>query len=395
MGRRYYIMLGILAVLFILVNAGSPKSVNWKPNYKYNDKNPYGSEVTYKLMEDIFGKDNLDHNNFSPYDYLKNNDQNFNILYVASVIPSNDLDKEAIMEFAEKGNNVFIAANYFSGPLADTLGLQNQGNHSFGFGPLDSITLSFTNTKFERKEYGFQFDNIFTYVLPDTTKERDYIILSESSDFQPHFIQVPVGKGNIFYHTNPQLFTNYNLLHAENQHKYISNCLSYLPKHKTVWNQFYSNQGSAEEKGEMRFILKDPRMRWAYNILIAFIVVFLLFQSKRRQRAIPIINPPVNSTLEFVETTGRLFFQQKNHLNLAHKKIAFFLEKIRNKFYVNTTQLDDGFTDVLAAKSGVPQQEIKELIKFINSVRTSERITESTLLELNKKIEEFYNKASM
>ncbi len=395
MGKRYYIILGLLALLFILVNANTPNTVNWKPTFKQKDKNPYGAEVTYAFLEDIFGSGNISHNSSSPYDYLHLNMNAFNILYVAPVVSTSEIDRDAVLEFVEKGNDVFIAANYFTGPLADTLGLSYNEIHNIPFDFSDSVSLSFTNPVFERTEYEFQHDHILNYIIPDTSKGREMVTLSESSDYQPHYVKVSVGKGNVYYHSNPLIFTNFNILHPSNQHKYISNCLSYLPKKQTVWNEYYTIGASQESETQLRYILKSPQLRWGYYILVAFIVVFMIFQSKRRQRAIPLVKPPKNTTLEFVETTGRLYFQQRDHANLALKKISFFLEKVRTKFYLNTSVLDDSFVEILASKSGVPQEEIRVLIKEFDIIKKSERISEAHLLELNKKIESFYTKASL
>src|SRR5687767_3999144 len=169
MGKRYYIILGILVLLFILVNANTPNPVNWKPTYKKKDKNPYGAEVTYAFLEDIYGKGNVSNNNSSPYDYLHDNLNEFNMIYVAGSIRSTDTDVDAILEFADRGNNIFIAAEFVIGPLADTLGIGDVSYHYYPYSASDSITLSFTNPAFEKKEYAFVHDNIHRFLIPDTS----------------------------------------------------------------------------------------------------------------------------------------------------------------------------------------------------------------------------------
>lgn len=398
MGKRYYIILGALVLLFILVNAGSPSAVSWKPTFKKKDKNPYGAEVTYVFLEDIYGKGNIDNNRVSPFEYLDKNLNEFNVIYIQSTIKPTDTDAKAILEFIERGNNVFVAAQNFSGPLADTLGLSGWGMHDIPYSSKDSVTLSFTNPTLEKMEYSFKHDHVLNYIETDTTDGRNFLMLSESSDYQPHFVKVSYGKGNLYYHCNPLIFTNFNILHASNQQKYISTCLSYLPKKKTLWSEFYSAGGSQEADTDLRYILKNPQLRWAYYILLTFVGIFLIFESKRRQRAIPVVLPPRNTTLEFVETTGRLYFQQGNHSNLAIKKITFFLEKVRTKFYINTSVLDENFIESLASKSGVPQEEIRILVKEFERIKKTAgntNISEKQLLELNKKIESFYTKASL
>src|SRR5262249_46300825 len=133
MGKRYYIILGVLALLFILVNANTPTVVSWKPSFKKKDKNPYGAEVTYAFLEDIFGNGNVTNSNGSPYDYLHDNLNEFNIIYVSEWMNTTDQDRDAILEFAERGNNIFIAAEYMIGPLADTLGLGGVSYHDRPF----------------------------------------------------------------------------------------------------------------------------------------------------------------------------------------------------------------------------------------------------------------------
>lgn len=397
MGKRYYILLVALALLFIIVNASSPKTISWNPTFKKKDKNPYGAEVTYAFLEDIFGKGNIISTNASPYDYLHDDTAKYNVVFLAGVIETSRTDMNAILDFVDQGNDVFFASQQFSGDLADSLGLWNSSMHNMPFGYADSVTLSFTNESLEKKEYAFKHDHIVNFILPDTAHGKEFTVLSESSDYRPHYVKVNYGKGHIFYHSNPLIFTNYNMLHSSNQHPYISTCLSYLPKRKTLWNEFYSAGSSqeGESETELRYILKNPQLRWAWYILISFVLVFLLFQSKRRQRAIPVVTPPKNSTLEFVETTGRLYFQQRNHTNLANKKIVFFLEKVRTKYYLNTSILDENFIEGLASKSGVAQEEIRDLIRDFEKIRTSQQISEAQLLELNKKIESFYTKASL
>lgn len=46
---------------------------------------------------------------------------------------------------------------------------------------------------------------------------------------------------------------------------------------------------------------------------------YTVFESKRRQKFIPIIPPLHNSSLDFTETVGLLYFNKSDHSNLAEK----------------------------------------------------------------------------
>ena len=115
----------------------------------------------------------------------------------------------------------------------------------------------------------------------------------------------------------------------------------------------------------------------------------MAFEMKRRQRIIPVIKPLGNTTLEFVSTIGNLYYQNGDHKNIAEKKILFFLDQIRSRFWLNTNRLDDAFTTSLAKKSGKDQEEVRKIVDTINNIRSQPSISADELLDLNTKIESF------
>lgn len=392
MGKKYYIILAILVVLFILINLGTPNNINWTPTYKKKDKIPYGSAAVFDLLEDIYGEGNVEYSRKSPMEYLSDSNKPRNFIFIADTIHAHQTEADLIFKNVYNGGNVFIASHRLGGDLGDRMGIDN-GIRFFNFFGGDSVSLNFTNPELDQRAFWFNQDHLLSYISVDSTKS--YTVLSQSSDHKIHFLKYEYGQGNIFYHSSPMLFTNYNLLHASDQHTYLSSCLSYMPKESVVWSEYYSTGGSVERDTEMKYILSTVQLRWAYYILIGSIAFFMIFQSKRRQRAIPVVTPPKNTTLQFVRTTGRLYFQQRNHLDLARKRIRFCLEKIRRKFFINTNTLDLEFVETLASKSGVPQEEVKALIGLFNKVAASDGLSEMQLIQLNKRIESFYKKASI
>jgi hypothetical protein len=110
---------------------------------------------------------------------------------------------------------------------------------------------------------------------------------------------------------------------------------------------------------------------------------------KRKQRIIPIIKPLSNSTLDFVSTIGNLYLQNGEHKNIAEKKIQFFLDQLRTKYWLSSTAMDEAFVNRLSRKSGRDEQETRDLVNTINAIRLSETISSAQLMDLNKKIEGF------
>lgn len=119
---------------------------------------------------------------------------------------------------------------------------------------------------------------------------------------------------------------------------------------------------------------------------------FVIFKGKRDQRIIPIVKPLANTTLEFINTVGNLYFKQSNHKNIADKKINYFMDYIRTKYAIKTSTLNEDFTLILAEKSAFEKIEIRKIVSIINKISCSTSIKKETLLELNNVIENFYIK---
>src|SRR5690606_9846013 len=199
----------------------------------------------------------------------------------------------------------------------------------------------------------------------------------------------PHGNGNFYLHVQPIAFTNYYLL--KDNYKYAEDVLSYFPKENDVfWKvRRYNDQNMVDSP--LRFIFSQPALKWAWLFAIFGMLVFMFFNAKRRQRVIPIITPLRNTTVDFTKTIGNLYYQEKDYMNIIDKKIIFFLEKIRNDYYLDTFNLDDTFINRLHQKSGKSKEEISELIHLIKKLRNQSTATENEVVALNKKIEKFYS----
>jgi hypothetical protein len=136
--------------------------------------------------------------------------------------------------------------------------------------------------------------------------------------------------------------------------------------------------------------VSQPALKWAYFITLASLFLYLIFEGKRRQRIIPIIEKPKNTSLEFVETIGALYFNHNDHKAITEKKIAYLLAYIRNKFFLKTTVLDQVFKEELSLKSGVNISTINEMFEYAEILKQSNEVHEKQLILFNKHIEDFY-----
>jgi hypothetical protein len=142
----------------------------------------------------------------------------------------------------------------------------------------------------------------------------------------------------------------------------------------------------------LQYILSQDSLKWAYYLILASVVLFIFFYGRRRQRIIPVIPPLANTTIEFVETVGNLYYQQKDYKNIAEKKISFFQDFIRNKYFIKTSSFDEETIQKIADKSSLSTGKIKSMLREIEKINHSQKITEEDLVNINYQIEKFYER---
>src|SRR5438045_9595527 len=111
-----------------------------------------------------------------------------------------------------------------------------------------------------------------------------------------------------------------------------------------------------------------------------------------KQRIINEIQPNINNTVNFTETVGMLYLQKKNNKNISEKMITYFYEHIRNKYFLNMSQVNKDFINTLSAKSGVSIELTQKLFNTIDHVQAQENVSDPELLSLNELIQNFYKK---
>ena len=386
---KYILYISLAFGLFVVVKLLSPKKYDWNITFAHDDKNPYGAYAFSSLLPGLFPDKNISHSYKTLYEIRDSLGQKDNIIIIGSRFSADKEDSETLLEHVENGGSVFISAQNFWGHFSDTLNLETY-DYFFRNGNIfdrrDTSYLKFANTQLDTvKEFLYRRDNIHNYFSRfDTTQTT---VIAKNDYGYPVTIRMQIGKGNLVLNSTPLIFSNIYLLSSDN-HEFVSKTLSYLPHQNVTWTEYY-HLGRMEVTTPLRFILANESLRWAYYIIVFSILLFMLFEMKRRQRIIPIISPLANTTLEFVGTIGNLYYQSGEHKNIAEKKILFFMDQLRSKYWLSTLHLDDTFVSIASKKTGRDEEEIRGLIAVINSIRSKQRITEHELIDLNNRIEKF------
>lgn len=368
----------------------SPKQHNWSMTFAHEDKNPYGTYALNSLLPGIFSERKISHSYKTLYELKDSLAPSSNIFVISGNFSADKEDTGVLLKHLEQGGSAFISAQYFWGHFSDTLNISTY-DYFFNTGHLydrsDTSYLKMVNANLDTTaEFYYRRDNTHNYFNRfDSSKTT---VIAKNDYNYPVTIRMQVGKGNLILNSTPLIFSNIYLL-SESNNEFVAKTLSYLPNKNLNWTEYY-HLGRMEVSTPLRFILSNEALRWAYYIAIISILLFMIFEMKRKQRMIPVIKPLANTTLDFVGTIGNLYFQQGDHKNIIEKRINFFLEQLRAMYWLNTTQLDDTFVKVLSRKSGNNEVEIASLVSLIKSVRSKNSLTDEELFELNDKIEKFH-----
>ncbi len=389
---KYILYIGAAFGIFVLLKLASPKTYDWTITYSHVDKNPYGAFALGELLPSIFQGQEIHHSNLTMYEIKDSLKEKDNVLIVSSSFSADKEDSDVLLNHVSEGGTVLISAQYFWGHFSDTLDVATYDYFFKGedvLGRKDTATLRFAGLKMDTTtEYYYRRDNIHNYFNRfDSTRTT---VVAKNDRNLPVTIRVRWGKGSFILNSTPLIFTNIYLLSRDN-HEFITTTLSCLDRSPVQWTEYY-HLGRMESRTPLRFILSNESLRWAYYITIVSILIFIVFEMKRKQRIIPVITPLLNTTLEFVGTIGNLYYQSAEHKNIAEKKIHFLMDQIRTKYWLNTNVLDESFIIALARKAGKGEDDVRTLVKSIAAIQAKDRISSEELIDINKKIEKFNSK---
>jgi hypothetical protein len=391
-----FVIAALIVIGAVAIGIKKTKTVDWEESFNEKSNKPYGLSIFYKELPNLYKDKKIRTVYHQPASYLRAHSKNSYGDHVAKgmfiIIGNSDyLEDESVdslLSFVHAGNTLFISDYYFTQKIHDTLNI----DVDYDLNETDSISfLSFKNKKLKSTKIDRNHgDNYFSYIDSINNKVLGY---SKIDTTHINFVEIPFGKGNVFLHLEPKVFTNYNLLKDDN-YQYVEGILSYLPDTDVYFDSYTKIQsgydGDVEKKSDLGWFLKQLSFKWAWYTALVFTLLFIIFNAKRRQRIIKIIKPLQNTTVGFVKTISNLYFETQDHKNLIDKKITYFLEKIRSDYNLNTSQLDDDFIKKLASKTGKKKDDIKKLIDYINWLRTKNEFFEENLIKLNRHIEAFY-----
>lgn len=394
----YIIALAVVVLLLSLVlnRGGKQARLDQRMTLRYNDQAPYGTYAARQLLPGLFPNTSISFDRKKPghWDSVAQTSYNQAAILVCTEFYPDPEEIFRLMYFARMGNYVYIItrelsvdANEFFSAMARTAWEDDEDSLKVTLEPpvyKSRMEFTYPGRKYEARFASF--DSVRT------------VVLGRNSDGAPNFIRMNIGQGSFFINLVPAAFTNYFVLHRDNV-RYYEQALSVIPPtvDKIVWNEYYlsrprpesSSGGKKKEPSPLRVLMEYPSFRWGLLTVLATILLYALMEVRRRQRMIPAYKRPQNDSLDFIRTIGRLYYDRRDHRNLARKMSSYFLEHVRTTYKMPTHLLDEHFTDTLHFKSGYSREGLEKIINFIRNLEST-AITEEQLSVFYGQLELFY-----
>ncbi|AWO01336.1 hypothetical protein DLD77_06350 [Chitinophaga alhagiae] len=397
------------ALLFLLVLAASVNNnaaveearfTRRNISYSSRDKAPYGAFVAHRLLQDQFNTRPKTITRSFASTYRKNAVmKDYNNLYfiVAGKLYVTAEDVNAMYNYVSNGNRLYLVLEETDSLLEATFNFQTKymadSAVTLQFGAGEN-SQSFSNphlapdTLFSAK--GIPMNNALA--LADSAVTT---ILGTNASHKPNFFRINAGNGQLYVLLNPMTWTNNFLLEKDNI-KALETQMAYLPQFpkNVYWDEFYK-QLRGRQDGDFsnwQVLMRHPSLRWALWLTVLLLLLYVLFEGKRRQRLIPPKPVLHNSSLDFAETLGRLYYLHHNNKNLAQKMIQHLLEHIRTHYFMNTGQLNAEFISNLSRKSGRPPEVVNNMISQVHAIRMADTVSDEDLQYFYDSIYQFYIK---
>lgn len=354
--RIYGILFVLVALLLAFLELSKKEVLDWRKNFDTAKKTPFGLFILDKEIDYLL-KNKVKRVKQSPYDYYRNHHRSSkprNILVINRSISATSWKK--ILQQVEKGDDLLLFISHV--PLPEFLEKYRIDQKIYS--NKDAVTLKLMDKKLhsdslvlDKIAEGYGFFHLY----------NGDEILGQSNDDWVNFIKLKKGKGSIYIHSEPLFLTNYYLLKKGNR-RYVEGVFSHFHQRETIWFVDDSSVGLSSSS-PLRVILSNPPLKYAWWLLLAGLLLFLIFNAKRRQRIVPVIEPLKNKSLEFVRSVGNLYLQEGDFHNMMEKKAQYFLYKVRTELLIDTQVLDDNFIKKLQIKTGKSPEMIEEAVLLI------------------------------
>jgi hypothetical protein len=323
-----YLLGGLALTLLLVLAVNTPfakaRNLNERISLRHRDKIPYGTYVAHQLLQASFSKAEITVDKNAPgyWNGIDPDTSNQAVFLVCKTFEPDNDDLQKLARFVKAGNYVFIITKNLSFAASRFFNLNEEAFYINQ--ARDSLQLSLNLPGAGKATFAYPGKQWDSYLPALDT--ATVVPLGSTETGRTNFVQLQSGSGRMFLHFAPLAFSNYFILHKSNI-GYFQKAVSLVPEgvDRVVWNEYYITPHNTKEKepGVLKVLWQYPSFRLALVTAMATLLLYVLSAARRRQRVIPFYRKPVNDSLDFVRTIGRLYHDRKDHPNSVKRWLLF------------------------------------------------------------------------
>ncbi len=414
------VFIGIIILYFGLFHQ-SKKRFDWSEDFVLDKEKPFGTWLLSELLKEYDADRDFKQLNTPLDQSLKKAKIPSNYVFIGQEIYLEEHSADSVLSFVAKGNNAFIFTSSNPSILLNKI-LHEQSADSVYF-PFESYysdsLISYINDEEKSKEVGYfiPYSDRWTYfyhwnyleispAINGFKKLGSFEAFNEDGESRKgtNFYSIKFKKGTFYFHTQSVAFTN-NVLKEKDMLAYTNRVFSHLNEGPILWEEhnWRFNQPSTKTwffkpdyfksgKSPLSFIFLNPSLKWAWYLLLVFIIVFVIFNGKRKMGIIPVLPARKNTSLEHIQLISELYQRENDHYAISTKVFGNFLSYLRNEMRINTKQDSAKIIDEILIKTNLEKKDVESIFNNWKSIENSRKVNTETFLLFNKEINRFLEK---
>ena len=417
--RNKIVIFGAAFIAVIILYFGlfhnDKKRFDWSEDYVLDKEKPFGTWLVSELLKE-YDKDRVFKKLSSPLDQsLKNAKIPSNFIFIGQEIYLENNSVDSLLSFVSGGNNAFIFTSsdpelllhkIVEASLDDSIYF-----HSDAFYGDSTIAYFDTNLDGKKVDYLVPYtnrwgkSNDWNYLdhapsLSSFKKLGSFEAFNEKGESVEgiNFYKIKYNKGTFYFHTQAVIFTN-NVLKEGSMLAYTNRVFSYLNDGPILWEEHNWRFNQPNKKtwlfkpnyyqtgqSPLKFIFSNPSLKWAWYILLVFILLFVIFNGKRKLGIIPVLAARKNTSLEHIQLISELYQQKNNHYAISAKVFGNFLSYLRNELRISTIQKSDKIVDEVLMKTSLERSELESIFNKWKAIEANKMVRTEMFLAFNDEI---------
>lgn len=408
--RGAYIAIGVIVLAGILLAvwfSDREQRFNWNETFENEGSQPYDLSIFSELFADFFPDREFEVINNLGIDTAYSAASGANLVYIDGRVYIDSLEADRLMAFAEKGNTVFISA---SNPhivlerIAERCGTPPRGKWLQTRKAKRIKPYTVWNEGKSAAVIHYQvMDDLVRYpwmyfdvdMCESTTVEKAGGFEAIENDYI-NYISAELGTGRVLLHSSPLIFSNYHLINDEVL-AHVEDVLSLLPKGDTYFlDPVFETPPPPNRplltESPLRFILGNEALRWAWYLVLLLSLIYVLNTVRRNQRVLPVMVRPENDALNFLDVMSRFFRKEGKHKHIVGLQLKMLTAHLRATYRISRSFPEKGFYEEVYEKIQIPTATSDALFQALHRASHNSGLTDKELIEIDRKITEFYAK---